>query len=564
MESIRGETGPSLSAAPVATDALGRKLPEFDETGPRRAGKFVGVFYYLWHGYHGEQVYDITALLEKNPQNPEWGPPLAYHYWGQPEAGYYRADDPWVIRRNLQMLSDADVDFIFFDVTNGPVYLDAVTQVCEMSLAMRKQGTKTPDICFLTNTHSGRVMTELHETFYTAGTFEELWFCWQGKPLMMGDKNDPELSAEAASFFTIKYSWAHTEAEREPDHWQWLDETPQRYGWCESPGVPEQISVSVAHHPLNPYGQSYIGGAQPPVDETYRSVFTGQGLQFEEQWKRALEVDPAVVMVTQWNEWIAMRFIWEQGPGQFGGRPIEDGDSYFVDVFNEEYNRDVEPMKGGHTDNHYYLLAANVRRFKGMDDPQPLRAAKTIAIDSDFSEWSEVTPVYEDSHGDTLHRNWPGYDPNTRYVNRTGRNDIIESRVAYDDDYLYFYVKTADDLTPHTGLHWMHLYVDADRDKATGWEGYDYAVNIEVADDRKTFLSRYGTSGWETVASIDYRYSGNELELAVPRFRIGQEKEIEFEFKWADHVQTLYDIEEFFVSGDTAPTRRSNYLFRTR
>ena len=28
--------------------------------------------------------------------------------------------------------------------------------------------------------------------------------------------------------------------------------------------------------------------------------------------------------------------------------------SYFVGQLNHDFSRDLEPMKGGHTDNHYY------------------------------------------------------------------------------------------------------------------------------------------------------------------------------------------------------------------
>ena len=33
-----------------------------------------------------------------------------------------------------------------------------------------------------------------------------------------------------------------------------------------------------------------------------------RGYNFQEQWKRACELDPPFVMVTGWNEWIAGRF----------------------------------------------------------------------------------------------------------------------------------------------------------------------------------------------------------------------------------------------------------------
>ena len=32
----------------VATDSLGRELPGYEECGPIRKGKFVGLFYFLW------------------------------------------------------------------------------------------------------------------------------------------------------------------------------------------------------------------------------------------------------------------------------------------------------------------------------------------------------------------------------------------------------------------------------------------------------------------------------------------------------------------------------------
>lgn len=550
-----------LSTAPVVTDALGRALPTYEEVGPRREDKSVGVFYFLWQGYHGNQVNVIPDIIAANPEDPEWGPVNSFHFWGEPEAGFYRSEDPWVIRRYIQMLTAADVDWIFFDTTNGPTYLKSVMALGEVSMQMRSEGHKTPEIAFLTNTASGRVMTEIYEAFYKEGHYEELWFHWDGKPLIMGHENDPDLSAEARDFFTIKFSWAHTNTQNEPNHWPWLMPHPQAWGWSTIRSEAEQISVSSAHHPANPHGQSYTNRKQPAVDENYLSEFTGQGLQLIEQWERALFVDPKVVMVTQWNEWIAQRFVWNRGSGSYAGRPIENGDSWFVDVFNQEFNRDIAPMKGGHTDNLYYVLMSYIRQYKGMDEPELVRANVGVKIDGDFKVWEEVTPVYRDPIGDTMHRDFAGYDPETQYTNDTGRNDIIESRIAYDRRNIFFHVKTAEDLTPHTDLNWMHLYLDIDRSKNTGWEGYDFAVNIQVNSETETILSEFKDGQWHELAKVDYHYNGNEMEIAIPRDLIGQDEAISFEFKWADHVQELYEIEEFFLSGDTAPDRRGNYLF---
>ena len=37
---------------------------------------------------------------------------------------------------------------------------------------------------------------------------------------------------------------------------------------------------------------------------------------------------------------------------------------YFVDQYDAEFNRSIEPMKGGYTDNYYMQMAENLRRYK--------------------------------------------------------------------------------------------------------------------------------------------------------------------------------------------------------
>ena len=114
----------TLSDTWAAVDALGRPLPLEDSAPAPREGKFVGVFYYLWHGAHNgpvqpgqgviplEQVdanspYDNSIILQDPPGERKWGPHLAFHHWGESLYGYYVADDEWVIRRNAQLLADA-------------------------------------------------------------------------------------------------------------------------------------------------------------------------------------------------------------------------------------------------------------------------------------------------------------------------------------------------------------------------------------------------------------------------------------------------------------------------
>src|SRR3546814_16484467 len=99
-------------------------------------------------------------------------------------------------------------------------------------------------------------------------------------------------------------------------------------------------------------------------------------------------------------------------------------------------------MKGGHGDNDYYQMVANIRHFKGMPASNETGSPVTIAIDGKFDDWEEVIPEYAAHRGNTLHRDSPGWG-DLHYMNKTGRNDIVRAKVARDSQFLYFYAENA-------------------------------------------------------------------------------------------------------------------------
>lgn len=564
----------------VATDALGRDLPTYAEVGAPRPDKLVGVFYYIWVGNHTRKVWDITEILKQPKAVRQWGPQNSFHFWGEPEYGYYHASDPFVIRHDMQMLANAGVDFIFLDVTNARTYPETVLSVCKVISQMRTQGIAAPSLCYLTNSKSGETMNKIYDEFYAQGLYQDLWFRWQGKPLILGDPSDPVLRPDVKQFFTLKRSWAWSSNEwfgDGRDKWPWLERYPQQYGWSESPQVPEQITVSAANHPGRSggpsIGKSFKDGKLPAVDENYLTDYTDQGLQFEEQWGRAHEVDPQVVMITQWNEWLAQRTIMgedrrqgllNQWAGSYAGRPIENGDSYFIDVFSREFNRDIAPMKGGYTDNYYYQMVAHIRRFKGVEEPAERSDMQTIQVDGQFDEWSAVANQYWDATGDTLHRNFEGTARNMRYTNTTGRNDIVQAKVVHDYKYAFFYVKTAQLLTPHTDKNWMLLFIDVDQNTSTGWQGYDLVVNRAKLSANQAAVEVWSKAkrSWRSLGRADMAFDGSQLELRVPvKHLISAGLVGGFDFKWADNSLCGEDVRHSFLDGDVAPDRRFNYRY---
>ena len=552
-----------------ATDALNRSLPAPEEVRKPRADRFVGIFYFLWLNERGNKragsdaPLDVSEIFTQDPgamnkpRSPLWGTVGRSHYWGQPLFGYYLSTDPWVIRRHAHMLADAGIDTLIFDATNALTYREQYMQLCKVYAEIRKAGNRTPQFAFMVNSDAGKTAEQLYKDLYQPGLYTELWFQWEGKPLMICDP--AAASPEVKAFFTLRAAhWPFTLVNTQ-NAWHWETTYPQVYGYTSDPKKPEQVNVSVAQNlrardgkvtnmsNFDARGRSFHDGK---TDTSPGAVNFGHN--FQEQWERAMELDPPFVMVTGWNEWIAGRW------GDPNGRPV------FVDQFTEEYSRDIEPMVGGHGDNYYYQLVSNVRRFKGAAPIASASGPITINIDGSFDQWRDVAPEFLDHRDDTLPRDFDGAG-SLHYTNRTGRNDFVECKVARDDAKLYFYARTAHPITARTDANWMWLLIDADQNPATGWEGYDYVINRTMDADGSSWLEK-NTGGWNwtKVAKVKYQVAGNEIQIAVPRSSLpllAHAAPLSLDFKWADNLQHPGDIMDFYQSGDVAPDGRFMYRY---
>jgi hypothetical protein len=275
------------------------------------------------------------------------------------------------------------------------------------------------------------------------------------------------------------------------------------------------------------------------------------GYNFREQWNRALELNPPFVMITGWNEWIAGRF-------ERPGKPV-----VFVDQYDQEHSRDIEFARHGHLDNYYYQMVANIRRLKGVPAVQKAGPARTIDLSAGFAQWSNVLPEYRDHFGETLPRDHAGIG-GTYYRNNSGRNDLVACKVTRHGQFAYFYLRAAVEFQPSSTRQGLWLLIDSDRQRKTGWEGYDFIVGRTMEHEGIWWLEK-NVSGWnwERVAAVKFRQAGAELHLAVPRAAlVGSESgALNFDFKWADNLQHPGDIQDFYLSGDVAPEGRFNYRF---
>ncbi len=554
----------------AATDALGRALPTAKEAGPRREGKYVAIFYWTWHvdGNVAIEPVNIQMTTQRYPEavndfeHPVWGRVGTRPYWDEPLFGFYRATDPWVLRKHAEMLADAGVDAIIFDATNGSLtWKNSYEVLFPVLEKARADGVRTPKFAFMLpfgpSGDSLVSVKQLYKDVYEPGLFKDLWFMWKGKPLIMAyPDNVPE---PIKSFFTFRPGQpVYRTGPTRPDHWGWLEIYPQ-HGFCKTDGKFEQVTVGVAQNATDKlwpaamndteevYGRGYTVKAGP----NHSPDAVAQGLNFQEQWSRAFELDPELIFITGWNEWIMGRYkVWQQTKNAF------------PDQFNDEYSRDTEPMRGGFGDNYYCQLVANVRRFKGVSAPIPVSAETTIRVDGKFDEWAGVRPEYKDHISDTMPRNHPGCGQQRVYTNASGRNDVILSKVASDPQKVCFYAKTAAELTKPEGPHWMMLLIDWDRNKATGWQGYEFVINRQAPGEQAILEWSANEWKWTECGRLEWAASGNEIELSVPLDYLGNaDAKLNFEFKWVDNMVHPGDIMDFYQYGDAAPGGRFNYVF---
>ncbi|MBK5196013.1 MAG: hypothetical protein JJE08_08315, partial [Proteiniphilum sp.] len=186
----------------------------------------------------------------------------------------------------------------------------------------------------------------------------------------------------------------------------------------------------------------------------------------------------------------------------------------------------------------------------------------TVTIDGAINEWEKVKPTYETPRGNTLHRNHPGWR-GIQLTNTTGRNDFVSTRVARDKDNLYFLIETAEVISSSSDPGWMWLFIDTDRNRETGWEGYDFLLNrTSPSATMITVESNNGGWNWEKCGDASYKVSGKQMEIKIPRSVLTLEnKKLNFEFKWADNIQEAGEIMDFYLSGDVAPAGRFNYIY---
>lgn len=553
-----------------ATDGLGRELPDAEEAGAPRENRTVGLFYWTWHcELSRSNAVNVTRVVEEYPEaindynHPVWKQlPAENYHWNEPVYGYYDTRDEWVLRRQAEMLAAAGVDVIIFDNTNGTLtWQSGYLKLLEVFAQAREDGVKTPQIAFMLPFLGGaNTVTQLKSLYldiYRRGRYQDLWFYWKGKPLIMAhgsslDKNEP-LEKEIFDFFTFRAGQPVYDFMKKAytGQWGWLSNYPQTVYYIE--GVAEQTTVGVAQNFNSTRGLTAMNG-----EGVYGRTYTSEGYDtrenavlyganFAQQAEYALEVDPEFVFITGWNEWVAGRYDgWGNVPNAF------------PDQFNDEFSRDIEPSKGKLQDHYYYQMVSFIRRYKGVREVPEASAPVTMALNAGDDAWSAVSPRYIAYEGNTFDRDADGYG-DLHYTDTSGRNDMTECRVARNDEYIWFTLVCREEIT-QPAENWMRLLIDVEGNDGANWESFQYIVNRETPGQMAVLEKSAGGWNWEKVCDVQYCLQGNRLTVQIPRAALGIEGEFEVCFKWMDNTRPG-DMMDVYVSGDSAPLGRYKYSY---
>lgn len=312
------------------------------------------------------------AIAGKRP----WGPIPEFHYWAEPKDGYYcLSERPDVLRQHAELLREAGIDFIVFDATNNE-FADARTPDSPRTIAAPFERllitwSEIPGapkvVPWAPLTTQGNM---LHWMLARLEQYPRLRFVYNGKPLALITENttyatDNDRVASLEGQYTVRRMWSTI---LHPTDWSFLSQCQRGFREsqgriaCRQPvtvrnGAVEQVSIAAA------YQETYMSFKETAVPKF-------QGRTFVRQFETLARTPTApVAVISDWNEWMAQRICItaDRQPTAANCSATNDhwsdGTKIFVDAYDSEYSRDIEPSKDSPRDFYYRLMKHCIALF---------------------------------------------------------------------------------------------------------------------------------------------------------------------------------------------------------
>ena len=572
----------------TATDAVGRTL---NRVSGYEADKYVGLFYFLWHGQHvADKPRNVTELLKTNyndlfdpSPNNTVVPYGSWLHYQEPLYGYYSSVDEWVMRKHIEMFIAADVDFLVIDFTNGVLYPTPLRKLLDLLVEYKNAGWDVPKLTFYVNVNAQELTNQLYKLIYKKDKYKDLAFYGNGtKPIIISVPH--ELTAEQNAFFDVRASQWHKNQYPTTvfPYWEFSR------NWTVHK---DMVNISVAQTGTafsyefeswdgkdhETWGRGY--SSKNPTNGNMQAIL--EGANFQEGWDAAIRLDPDIVFITGWNEWVVQkRNLHEHMPELC---PYDFPD--YTDNFNVEFSRDLEMTKAatyvkgpngtyvqeGYGDNYYLQLVYNIRKYKGITTADKQESPKGVSIDIDGSiaQWDQVNTRYVTLSSDKIERDAAGFYKNTKYTQAKPDNFIQDVKVTYDQENIYFLVRTEENVTAHQNgsTNWMNLFIGVDGAETGSWASFNYVINRNPKSNSVTSMEYFtGTDTYETahLCDVQYRVDGKYIQFQIPRDALEFEADaFGFTFKVADGINEESNILDYYVSGESFPIGRMAHIYET-
>lgn len=325
----------------------------------------------------GSMIVLLAALLavggccpSAQPSSPQrlvgigyqtWFPPQPWsRTFDEPLLGFYRSDDPKVIRQHAEWLGQAGVDFIWIDWSNniqaGPARSDLlqIEQATRVVFDEYLRLDRRPRIsiflgidgkaAFVADGSLSRKADQVWREYAGNPTYQPLVQTYLGKPLLVifvgcpspfGDRlptwDDPRFTVRWMSgFLGSQNGMTAADGRSLRGYWSWFERWPNSYSM--QAGRCEAMTVNA--------GWPGEAGWEAPD-----AVGRRDGQTFERHWQRVRELGPRIVLVNSWNEWVLGE---EHSP---------------------ELSNDLEPSRTLGM-RYLELLGEQIRRYKTMPQPK--------------------------------------------------------------------------------------------------------------------------------------------------------------------------------------------------
>jgi hypothetical protein len=256
----------------------------------------------IWYGSHFED----SALHDWEPIK-QWNGP--YH----PTLGEYKTDDREVVRRHLRWLRRAGVDVIFYDVCRIQPELTLLDLPKQKTLRLlveelshqEKEVRKLSLVVWLEKWNSNPTAEQYRFGFdYIRKNLADRDFYYRldGKPLIVSYLNGPapdhaRVERDNEAFFTIR----HISSDEKTKGWKYIGPGGDKECMTANPGFDWYMEGAFIANHVN----------KKPIDiaalRQHGKVVVEQradGKQFEEQLLKARAVNPKVIFISGWNDWV--------------------------------------------------------------------------------------------------------------------------------------------------------------------------------------------------------------------------------------------------------------------